>query len=345
MSAPSAHILYIDDDEGLRRLVQRALTRRGFTVSLAASGGEGVEMVRGGGYDLVAIDHYMPGQDGLTTLNLLHALPNCPPVVYVTGSDETRIAVAALKAGAADYVVKAVGDDFFDLLASSFHQALEKVRLRSAKEVAEEELRASNARLEALLGEVNHRVSNSLQLVSAFVHMQASVLSDTVAKGALLETQQRIQAIAQVHRRLYSSGDVEFVSMDDYLRALIVELEQTWSTPMSPRRMLLIAEPIKLKTDRAVSLGVIVNELVSNACKYAYAPETEGEVRISLSRVSDTRFSLSVEDDGVGMPADGVIRGTGLGTKLVRAMASSLQADIAFDPARKGVRATLSAPY
>jgi len=345
LSAPSAHILYIDDDEGLRRLVQRALTRRGFTVSLAASGGEGVEMVRGGGYDLVAIDHYMPGQDGLTTLNLLHALPNCPPVVYVTGSDETRIAVAALKAGAADYVVKAVGDDFFDLLASSFHQALEKVRLRSAKEVAEEELRASNARLEALLGEVNHRVSNSLQLVSAFVHMQASVLSDTVAKGALLETQQRIQAIAQVHRRLYSSGDVEFVSMDDYLRALIVELEQTWSTPMSPRRMLLIAEPIKLKTDRAVSLGVIVNELVSNACKYAYAPETEGEVRISLSRVSDTRFSLSVEDDGVGMPADGVIRGTGLGTKLVRAMASSLQADIAFDPARKGVRATLSAPY
>ena len=345
MSAPSAHILYIDDDEGLRRLVQRALTRRGFTVSLAASGGEGVEMVRGGGYDLVVIDHYMPGQDGLTTLNLLHALPNCPPVVYVTGSDETRIAVAALKAGAADYVVKAVGDDFFDLLASSFHQALEKVRLRSAKEVAEEELRASNARLEALLGEVNHRVSNSLQLVSAFVHMQASVLSDTVAKGALLETQQRIQAIAQVHRRLYSSGDVEFVSMDDYLRALIVELEQTWSTPMSPRRMLLIAEPIKLKTDRAVSLGVIVNELVSNACKYAYAPETEGEVRISLSRVSDTRFSLSVEDDGVGMPADGVIRGTGLGTKLVRAMASSLQADIAFDPARKGVRATLSAPY
>lgn len=345
MSTAPAHILYIDDDEGLRRLAQRGLTRRGFEVSLAASGAEGVEMVRTGDYDLVAVDHYMPGQDGLTTLNLLHALPDCPPVVYVTGSEETRIAVAALKAGAVDYVVKTVGDDFFDLLASSFQQALEKVRLRSAKEAVEEELRASNARLEALLGEVNHRVSNSLQLVSAFVHMQASVLTDTVAKDALLETQQRIQAIAQVHRRLYSSGDVEFVSMDDYLRALIAELEQTLSTPGSPRTLKLNAEPIKLKTDRAVSLGVIVNELVTNACKYAYGPEAPGEVRIALTHVSDGRFHLCVEDDGVGMPKDGRIQGTGLGTKLVRAMASSLQAKIEFDPTHAGVKTTLSVPY
>jgi two-component sensor histidine kinase len=345
LSNAPAHILYIDDDEGLRRLAQRGLTRRGFTVSLAASGAEGVEMVRGGSYDLIAVDHYMPGQDGLTTLNLLHALPNCPPVVYVTGSEETRIAVAALKAGAADYVVKSVGDDFFDLLASSFHPALEKVRLRSAKEAIEEELRASNARLGALLGEVNHRVSNSLQLVSAFVHMQASALSDTVAKGALLETQQRIQAIAQVHRRLYTSGDVEFVSMDDYLGALVSELEQTWSTPGSPRTLRLTAEPIKLKTDRAVSLGVIVNELVTNACKYAYGPASGGEVRIHLTRASDSHFDLCVEDDGIGMPRDGQIKGTGLGTKLVRAMASSLQAKIAFDPAHAGVRTTLSVPY
>ena len=224
-------------------------------------------------------------------------------------------------------------------------QALERVRLRSAKEAVEEELRASNARLEALLGEVNHRVSNSLQLVSAFVHMQASVLSDTVAKGALLETQQRIQAIAQVHRRLYTSGDVEYVSMDDYLRALVAELEQTWSTPASPKTLRLTADPIKLKTDRAVSLGVIVNELVTNACKYAYGATKSGEVRIILKRAGDGFFHLCVEDDGVGMPKDGRIQGTGLGTKLVRAMASSLQAKIAFDPEHSGVRTTLSVPY
>jgi two-component sensor histidine kinase/CheY-like chemotaxis protein len=344
LSDTQPHILYIDDDDGLRRLVERGLTRRGFQVSLANSGATGVEMVRAGRYDLVAVDHYMPGQDGLATLNALHAIPDCPPVVYVTGSEETRIAVAALKAGAADYVIKSVGDDFFDLLASSFHQALEKVRLRSAKEAVEAELRASNARLEALLKEVNHRVSNSLQLVSAFVHMQSTVLSDVAAKAALTETQQRIQAIAHVHRRLYSSDDVELVSMDDYLTALVSELEQTWSTPMSPRPLKLTAEPIRLQTDRAVSLGVIVNELVSNACKYAYAPDAPGEVRIALTRDGEGHFCLTVEDDGAGLPANGVIRGTGLGTKLIRSMASSLKAQISYDSPRRGVRAAVRAP-
>ena len=114
---PAPAILYIDDDEGLRRLVRRALERRGYRVDLAASGAEGVAMASANCYDLVAVDHYMPGQDGLATLSALTALPSPPPVIYVTGSEESRIAVAALKAGAIDYVVKIVGEDFFDLLA------------------------------------------------------------------------------------------------------------------------------------------------------------------------------------------------------------------------------------
>ena len=343
MSEAAAHILYVDDDEGLRRLSERALTRRGYKVTLAGSGAEGIALARDTGFDLIAVDHYMPGQDGLATLKGLRALPDCPPVVYVTGSEESRVAVAALKAGAVDYVVKTVGEDFFDLLASSFDQALAQVRLRSAKEAVEEELRSSNARLEALLREVNHRVSNSLQLVSAFVHMQASALTDDAAKSALTDTQRRIQAIAQVHRRLYTSDDVDLVSMDDYLAALVSELEKTWSTPASPRVLKLTSEPIKLKTDRAVSLGVIVNELVSNACKYAYAPEAQGEVRISLAGDAGGRFLLSVEDDGCGLPADNSIKGTGLGTKLMKAMAASLQAELSFEPAFQGVRATVRA--
>ena len=344
MNGEPAHILYIDDDEGLRRLAERALVRRGYTVSLAGSGRQGVEMAKAGGFDLIAVDHYMPGQDGLTTLAALKALPECPPVVYVTGSEESRIAVAALKAGAVDYVVKTIGDDFFDLLASAFEQALSQLRLKSAKEAVEEELRASNARLEALLREVNHRVSNSLQLVSAFVHMQAGALSDQGAKTALQDTQRRIQAIAQVHRRLYTSNDVDLVSMDDYLAALVTELEQTWSTPASPRALKLSSEPIRLKTDRAISLGVIVNELVSNACKYAYAADMNGEVRIRLSGGDTGMFELSVEDDGCGLPPDGSIKGTGLGTKLVRAMAASLQAEVSFDSDHPGCRAMVRAP-
>ncbi|PTQ61579.1 two-component sensor histidine kinase [Sphingomonas sp. PP-CE-3G-477] len=335
-------VLYIDDDAGIRRLAARALERRGYRMTVAETGSEGVVKAAAERFDLIAVDHYMPGMDGLETLEALRRLPDPPPVVYVTGSEEGRIAVAALKAGAADYVVKTVGDDFFDLLAASFEQVRARALLKHEKAAAEADLRASNARLEALLGEVNHRVANSLQLVSAMVRLQATALTDPSAREALEDTQRRIQAIAQVHRRLYTSNDVESVDMQEYLGALVDELAETWSTEALPRALSLAAEPIRLPTDRAVSLGVIVTELVTNACKYAY-PNSGGEVRVALRRIDDDVFLLAVEDDGCGIPEDAVPRGTGLGTKLIRAMAQSLQSIVEYDPTHIGVRATLRA--
>ena len=338
-----ARVLYIDDDAGLCRLAKRTLERAGCTVETALSGAEGLAKAALGGFDLIAVDHFMPGQDGLETLAQIRALPDPPPVVYVTGSEDSRIAVAALKAGAADYVIKTIGEDFFALLGSAFSQAREKQRLSAAKADAEEELRQTNARLETLLKEVNHRVANSLQMVSAFVHMQSAALPDEAAKQALQDVQRRIQAIAQVHRRLYTGDSVDTVAMDDYLAALVAELQETWSTPVAPRVLTLASAPIRMKTDRAVSLGVIVNELVSNACKYAYEAGAAGEVRIALTRDGEDRFLLKVEDDGCGMEVDAAPKGTGLGAKVVRAMAKSLQAQLSYDVEHRGVRAILSA--
>ena len=336
-----ARLLYIDDDAGLRRLVTRALGRRGVDVTSAESGEEGVALAAAERFDVIAVDHYMPGLDGLETMAQLRALPTPSPIIYVTGSDESRIAVAALKAGAADYVVKSVSDDFLDLLCAAIGHVREKTRLEAAKAAVEAELRASNARLEALLGEVNHRVANSLQVVSAMVRLQASALTDLTARGALEDTQRRIDAIAQVHRRLYTASDAESVDVQDYLRALIDELAETLSSEAAPRRLHLNAAPLRLPTDRAVSLGVIVTELVTNACKYAY-PTGGGDVRVGLRHAADA-FELVVEDDGCGMAVGQAPRGTGLGQKLIRAMAQSLQATFAYDPSHPGVRATLRA--
>ena len=227
-------------------------------------------------------------------------------------------------------------------MASAFEQVLERAALERDKAAAEDQLRASNARLEALLREVNHRVANSLQIVSAMVRMQSAALQDDGARLALEDTQRRIAAIAQVHRRLYTSNDVEQVDMREYLKALVDELGETWSTPTAPRVLSLFAEPIRLATDRAVSLGVIVTELVSNACKYAY-PTGGGEVRVSLLGDGDAHFWLAVEDDGIGISADATPQGTGVGTKLIRAMAQSLQTIVEYDSIGTGVRATLRA--
>src|ERR1035437_5976572 len=102
MSAPRARILYIDDDPGLCRLVQKDLERQGYVVEVATDGASGLQRIAQGGIDVVALDHYMPNQDGLETLASIRNLAEPPPVIYVTAMQEGRAAVAALKAGAAD---------------------------------------------------------------------------------------------------------------------------------------------------------------------------------------------------------------------------------------------------
>jgi two-component sensor histidine kinase len=336
-------ILYIDDDAGVRRLVERLLERREHVVVTAGSGEEGVERAREGSFDVIAVDHYMPGMDGLDTLAALKKSGISSPVVYVTGSEESSVAVGALKSGAEDYVVKTGGGDFVDLLERAFNTAAATSQLRREKAEADAALKESNERLQILLREVNHRVANSLQIVSTMVAMQARLLSDDKAREALQDTQRRIDAIAQVHRRLYSSNEVQSVAMDEYLAALVAELQETWSTPDSPREIRLNAEPLRLHTDKAVSLGVIVTELVSNACKYAYPEGSAGEVRVNLAREPGERFQLAVEDDGRGMNPNSPPQGTGLGSKLIVAMARSLSSRVEYDHQHAGVRAVLVA--
>ncbi|WP_336486442.1 sensor histidine kinase [Methylobacterium nigriterrae] len=145
-------ILYIDDDSGLVRLVGRALRARDYAVEHAPDGAVGLARIAEGGIDAVALDHHLPGETGLEILGRIRALPAPPPVIYVTGSEDLRIAVAALKAGAADYVLKDVAGHFRELLAEAIQAALAQERLRREKAEAEERLAASQARLGLALG-------------------------------------------------------------------------------------------------------------------------------------------------------------------------------------------------
>ncbi|WP_292093046.1 histidine kinase dimerization/phosphoacceptor domain -containing protein [Brevundimonas sp.] len=335
-------LLYIDDDRGLSRLVEKELSRHGYVVTCAPDGDAGVEALKAGTFDICALDHYMPGRDGLEVLPDILALNAPPPVVYVTGAQEGRIAVAALRAGAADYVIKDVSEDFTALLRSALEDALLRRRLERENQRVEEEVRLARDRAEAMLREVNHRVGNSLQLVSSFMSLQLRQLADEGARAALREAQARIEAVAHVHRRLYTSGDMATVAMDEYLRGLVDELGKSLTNGEMAPRLTLKAEPLSVSTDQAVSLGVVVTELVTNAIKYAYAPGSGGEIRVLLEADHENkRAILTVEDDGPGL-GDGAPKGTGLGSKIISAMAGGLRSALEFDPAHTGVRARLA---
>ena len=337
---PTARLLYVDDDPALARLVQRSLGRRGYEVEHVSTTADGLARLGKGGIDIVALDHNLPTGTGLDFLAELKEQPNRPPVVYVTGVTDADVAVAALKAGAADYVAKTTGQEFFELLASAVDQALEKARLQRERDRAEREVHEAKERAEVLLHEVNHRVANSLALVAALVGMQMKGITDPAVRNALGEIQGRISAIAGVHRRLYTSQDVRSVEISDYLASLLHDLEATLKEAGHASTIKLSAAPTEVPTDKAVSIGVVVTELVTNAFKYAYPAAHGGEIRVLLRKIGD-KVNLAVEDDGVGWKGEGPAKGTGVGTRIVNALARGLGTEVSYAGAGAGCRISL----
>ena len=341
-------LLYIDDDKALARLVERGLTRAGLKVIHAGSGTEGLERLAQGGIDVIALDQYMPGLDGLETLERIMSIPGAPPVVFVTASQDSKIAVTALKAGSADYLVKDVQGDFLPLLQVAVEGALRQARLQKARDDAEAEVHASRDRFaalaaerEVLLREVNHRVGNSLQIIASLLHLQATSAAEEDVKVALTNAMGRVAAVAQVHRRLYTSHDLKSVVLNQYLDALLEDLRRS-AEGNRMSRLTLKSEPVEIDPDRAVAIGIIVNELVMNAVKYAY-PEGAGPIHVDLVSRGD-QIVLSITDDGVGLNVKVDPRSTGMGQRIVSAMAAKLSASVERDPNHTGTRIVLCFP-
>ena len=141
-----------------------------------------------------------------------------------------------------------------------------------------------------------------------------------------------------MHRRLYTSHDLKSVLLNQYLEALLEDLRRS-AEDNRMSRLTLKAEPIEIDPDRAVAIGIIVNELVMNAVKYAY-PDGAGPIHVELKPEGDDVL-LSVADDGVGLDVKADPRSTGMGQRIVSAMASKLEADVARDPAHSGTRIVL----
>jgi two-component sensor histidine kinase len=334
-------ILYVDDDVGLGRLLKRALATRGMQLEHTADPAAALTLLANDRFDIVALDHDLGVTTGLDVLQRIRALPDHPPVIYVTGSDDVRVAVAALKAGAVDYVWKDVEGHYRDLLLESISAALTQESLKREKQKADEEVRKAKERAELLLAEVNHRVTNSLQLVSALARLQSNAVKDDEAKLAFQEMQARISAIAGIHRRLYTSHDVRFVEMDAYLASLMADLGAAMNAQSKGHAIKLDVERgLSVATDKAVSIGVMITELITNAFKYAY-PDREGDIRVQMHRLDPERICLVVEDDGIGWDGAGSPQGTGMGSRVIKAMAQNLSTTVKYDSDHRGTRAVI----
>ena len=190
---------------------------------------------------------------------------------------------------------------------------------------------------EFLLREVNHRVQNSLQLVSAFLELQSRALDDPRVKAPFDEARRRLSAVAMVHRRLYRSDQIEIIDMARYLEELVADMLETMGREWRAHIKLDLA-PVMLGTDRAVTLGLVLTELVINANKYAYAG-APGPLEIGLEQSRNT-LRLIVADQGGGKHT----QGAGFGTRMMKAMVGQLGGELDYQDNKPGLRAVVTAP-
>src|SRR5258705_10009300 len=203
-------------------------------------------------------------------------------------------------------------------------------------------LQAALDRHQVLLKEVNHRVKNSLQVVSSMLQLQANAVGDPDLSERLNEASTRILAVGRAYDRLAYNADYENIDLAAYLREVIEDLE----TVVTPCKIHLDApEEIQFPADRAILVVLIVNELISNAGKYAYPDRPDGPIWVRLVRTDEKRFVVSVRDEGVGLPADfSPTTGKRLGTRLINALSKQLDAELTRPLGTKGTNFALLVP-
>jgi len=175
-----------------------------------------------------------------------------------------------------------------------------------------------------LLREIHHRVKNNLQVVSSLLNLQSGRIVDESARALFADSQARVRSIAMLHEKLYRSGDLARVEMDTYLSDLVSELRRSRGLGVT-LDVTVDGGGISLEIDAAVPCGLIVNELVTNALKHAFLPGARGKLTVGLRRLGAGRLELSVEDDGVGLPAQvDPKKSSSLGMELVHTLTDQL---------------------
>ncbi|EWY38531.1 hypothetical protein N825_12025 [Skermanella stibiiresistens SB22] len=183
------------------------------------------------------------------------------------------------------------------------------------------------------LNEIGHRVSDSLRIVMSLIRIQADRSVDPSVQAALQTAEARVQAVAQVHDRLFTGGGSGRVRMDRYLGEMCQQIAKAiggqTGTRGSPQTLEIEVEPVELSADLAFPLGLIVTELVGNALRHAFDSSGEGTVWVQFGRVPDDKLKLVVADDGKGVPQRvDFSGGIGMGMHIVALMVRRLRATL-----------------
>lgn len=208
------------------------------------------------------------------------------------------------------------------------------------QKTAEDNIKQSLKEKEVLLKEVHHRVKNNLQVISSILNLQSSYVKDKKSLDLLLESQNRIKSMAFVHESLYQTKDFSNISFSSYVENICSNLVHSYSDPDNPPELHMDLDLIQLNLDTAIPCGLIINELISNALKYAFKGKKNGKLRISVKQDREM-IRVIIADNGKGFPSNVDFRNTeSLGLQLVVTLVEQINGKIELET-QKGAKFTI----
>jgi len=184
---------------------------------------------------------------------------------------------------------------------------------------------------DALLREIHHRVKNNLQVISSLLNMQSYETDSPEMQEVIQEGQSRVKAMSLIHQKLYQTENIAEIDFQDYIQNLVDQLATVYKKNDLEITNEILASDVKLDIDTAIPLGLILNELISNAYKYAFSGSTSGKIKIDLKRLDGDQLQLEVADNGSGLSEDinfETVKSFGL--KLVNILTKQLKGSLSY---------------
>ena len=265
--------------------------------------------------------------------NTIHGLESEAQEKYLTGQKNATIyfqneKIAQQKKTKTLYVLLTT------LLAVILFGLLYNYRKRKRRNVQLQELNSEldikNKQNELLLKEIHHRVKNNLELVKSLLALQTAQLEESATKDAMIASQNRVQSMGIIHQKLYQGENLGHIEMKDYFINLSEGILDTFNAE-DKIKIECAMDNLELDVDTAVPIGLIVNELLTNALKYAFPENGKGNILISLSQSTPETLTLKVADNGIGKTKDLAPKGTGFGSQLIKLLTQQLNGKMAED--------------
>ena len=301
LSAKRPVVLVVDDDPIIRLLAHQALEPEGFEVAEAEDGNAALSFLMSHLPEIVLLDVVMPGMDGFSVCETLRTFPGGShlPVLMITGHDDIASINRSYQVGATDFISKPIN---WLILQQRVQYMLRANEVLDALQQSESSLSLSLKEKEALLKEVHHRVKNNIQIISSLLNLQANYINDDMASEIINDSRNRVQSMALIHDKLYRSKDLTNIDFAPYVRDLVSYLLHSYTLSEGLISININIDEIYLGVDTAIPLGLIINELLTNAFRHAFPEGRKGEITISSQKSGEHKLSLTIADNGVGFP-------------------------------------------